>query len=63
MFTSSIYLGIESVFPCTLFIYYLKFLLHFVFTTCGGFRMADFLNLVLDFASDWFGAIMGQGLT
>ena len=56
-------MGIELVFPCTLFIYYLKFLLHFVFTTCGGFRMADFLNLVLDFASDWFGAIMGQGLT
>ena len=24
--------------------------------------MADLLNLVLDFASDWFGAIMGQGL-
>ena len=24
--------------------------------------MADLLNLVLDFACDWFGAIMGQGL-
>lgn len=24
--------------------------------------MKDFFNLVLDFASDWFDAVMGQGL-